>query len=185
MMSPDDVRRIEDSFRSARAARWFGNLLVPRHLRENVWGDLREDYAARFPSAMPRHHARRWLFQQLLTAAPRFVICRLRTEVSISTWLTLLISTVLGLALAYVESRPNWDDTGVLVSGIVISAAMLGWFGSGPYWLMALTAGSWIPLHDIPVIGAYASLMAIVFAFAGTYTGAVMRRAIAGSRRST
>jgi len=157
MTSSDDSqhRGDDDPFRSARAAHWIADLVVPRRLRENVWGDLREEYAARFDHTMPRGHASRWLLRELLAATPRFVVGRLSTEISLRTWLTILTSTSIGIALAYVESRPTWDDMGVLVAGIVFSAAAMGWVGSGFPWLIALAVGAWIPLHDVVVHGGH------------------------------
>ena len=64
-----------------------------------MWGDLEEDYAARFPHAMPTGHARQWFLRQLLASAPRFMVCRLRTEVTFATWCTLLASTAIGIGL--------------------------------------------------------------------------------------
>jgi hypothetical protein len=171
----DHFPDVDNSVHSARAAHWIANLVVPSRLRENVWGDLNEDYAVRFPGVMPRGHASRWLLRQLFSAAPRFVLLRLRTEISILHWFTLLASTLLGISLAYVESRPTWDDTGVLVFAILITTATLGFIGVTRPWFTAFVVGSWIPLHDIVAHGGYASFAAILFAFVGAYGGAAIR----------
>jgi hypothetical protein len=184
---PDDIRRrgIADAFESARVAHWIAALVVPKRLRDDVWGDLREDYTVRFPHGMPRGHASRWLLRQLVAAAPRFAVCRFRTEVSIRNWCAVLTSTLMGLALAYVESRPTWDDMGVLVAGIVIAAATMGWAASRFPWLVALAIGVWIPLHDVVAREGYASLVAIVFALVGAYAGSATRRLLTGPKLST
>ena len=78
---------------------------------------------------------------------------------------------------AYIDSRPTWDDTGLIVGMIVLSAVILGTLGPRRPWLWALAIGVWLPLqaalatHRLP-----ASAAAIVFALVGAYLGASLRR---------
>ena len=90
--------------------------------------------------------------------------------------LFLAAAILLGLCFAYVESRPTWDDTGVLAGAILLSCAILGVLGPQWPWLWAL-AGAPMPLfgfwttHQLP-----ASAIALVFAFVGAFVGAGLRR---------
>lgn len=90
--------------------------------------------------------------------------------------LLFVVSIALGLTFAYVDSRPTWDDTGVLAFAIAISCAMLGYFGPRRPWLWALGVGLWIPAHNILRSGNLQSLLAMAFAFGGAYAGAALRR---------
>ncbi len=168
----------EDPSRLIRLAHWIAKILVPKVFQESFWGDLEEDYAARFPSGMPPRHARQWFLRQLLAATPAFLVCRLRTEIGKLNWTVLLTSTMFGLAFVYLDSRPTWDDTGVLAFGILVATAMLGLTGVGCPWLVAITVGSWIPAYNIAVTLDYASLLALAIAFFGAYSGAALRRVL-------
>lgn len=88
-----------------------------------------------------------------------------------------VVSACLGLFFAYVDSRPTWDDTGVLVAAILLSSAMIGALGPRRAWLWALLIGVPMPIvgflttHQPP-----ASAVAIVFALAGALAGAGLRK---------
>ena len=76
----------------------------------------------------------------------------------------LTISLLAGLFFAYVDSLPNWDDTGILAGMLLLASGLLALLGYRRPWLLALAVGLWIPLHDarifvvliIPFVGAYA-----------------------------
>ena len=51
-----------------------------------------------------------------------------------------------GVGIAYMGSRPHFDDTGVQAGLLVMSAGFLGLMGSDPPWLWALVVGIWTPL---------------------------------------
>jgi hypothetical protein len=85
--------------------------------------------------------------------------------------LLLAAAVVAGLFSAYVDSRPNWDDTGILAFGILIVSGLITLLGARRPWLIALAVGIWIPLHDIFLLHNYGSILALVFAFVGAYGG--------------
>ncbi len=58
-------------------------------------------------------------------------------------------SLAIGAGITYVDSRPNWDDTGVTVAAILVSCGILGAAGPSRPWLWALAVGLWIPLLGI------------------------------------
>ena len=91
--------------------------------------------------------------------------------------LFLFASNALGLFFAYVDSRPTWDDTGVLACGIALAAAIFGALGPRKPWLWALGIGIWMPAHELLTTHRPpASALALVFAFAGAYLGVGLHR---------
>lgn len=90
----------------------------------------------------------------------------------------LAIAVVVGMFFAWVDSRPTWDDTGVLVMAIVLSSAMFAALAPQRPWLIALAVGAWIPLHNIIAGGDWGTAITIVFALVGAYAGSFARRAI-------
>lgn len=38
----------------------------------------------------------------------------------------LVVALILGLLLAFIDSRPNWDDTGIIAFAILISGGVIG-----------------------------------------------------------
>src|SRR5579871_6788053 len=86
------------------------------------------------------------------------------------------IALSLGLILAYVDSRPNWDDTGLIALALFACTALCGVLAPNRPWMWALATGLWIPLLGIAWARNYGSLLAIPFAFAGAYFGMAVRR---------
>jgi hypothetical protein len=87
-----------------------------------------------------------------------------------------VVALGLGLAIAYVDSRPNWDDTGVTAAAILLVCGALGALGPKQPWLWAVAVGLWIPLVGIARSQNYGSLLALAVAFAGAYGGMALRR---------
>jgi hypothetical protein len=85
--------------------------------------------------------------------------------------LLLATAVLAGLFSAYVDSRPTWDDTGILAFGILIVSGLITLLGYRHPWVIALAVGIWIPLHDILSTHNYGSILALVFAFVGAYGG--------------
>ncbi len=84
---------------------------------------------------------------------------------------SLAIAVLLGLSVAYIDTRPHWDDTGISVLMILISAFICGLLSPQKPWLIALAAGIWIPLFNIISNHNFGSLIALIPAFIGAYTG--------------
>jgi hypothetical protein len=82
-----------------------------------------------------------------------------------------------GLLVAYVDSRPSWDDTGVTAMAILVSCGLLGVVSPNRPWLWALAVGLWIPAFAIVLTRNYGSLLALLFAFTGAYAGMALRKA--------
>ena len=92
-----------------------------------------------------------------------------------------LIASVLvlcaGLIIAWIDTRPRWDDTGITAGALAIAAA-LGSFARVPPWLAAVLVAGLILVAELS--GGTGVLLAIPFALAGAYTGAYLcRRTVA------
>lgn len=101
-----------------------------------------------------------------------------RSRVMRDRWLSILapLALILGLAIAYVDSSPGWDDTGVSAAAVLGVSGAFGLLHPGRPWLWALAVGAWIPAFGIVREFNYASLLALVFSFAGAYAGAMVRK---------
>jgi hypothetical protein len=99
-------------------------------------------------------------------------------------WSLLALAIVLGLLIAWVDSRPTWDDTGITIGTILILTGLLGLAIPKYAWLWALAVGLWIPLIEIPPHWVFAPLVALAVAFVGAYLGAFGRRGIDALIRS-
>lgn len=85
------------------------------------------------------------------------------------------MAAIAGLFSLYVDTRPNWDDTGVLAIGILLVCGLLALIGFQRPWLLALVVGAWIPLHGIFITHNYGSIIALIIAFVGAYAGWAFR----------
>ena len=85
------------------------------------------------------------------------------------------VAVVAGLFFAYVDSRPAWDDTGVLAGAILLTCGLIALVGYRHPWLLALAVGAWIPLRGILITHNYGSILALVIAFVGAYAGWAVR----------
>ena len=90
----------------------------------------------------------------------------------------LAVAVLFGLFAAYVDSRPTWDDTGVLAFGLLAGAGLLTLLGYRRPWLLALAVGLWIPLHDIYLSHDWSMLFVLIFPFVGAYAGWAVRLGI-------
>jgi len=94
-------------------------------------------------------------------------------------WILLGVAILMGIGIAYVDSRPHWDDAGVTAGSMLLLSGLLGLLRPERAWLWALALGVWIPLHGItrePSLRALAGGAAILaFPLAGAYTGKLFR----------
>jgi uncharacterized membrane protein len=94
----------------------------------------------------------------------------------------LLLAIALGLAIAWVDSRPHWDDTGITAGCLFLAAALMGFAGPRSPWRWGLGVGLWIPLHlflQHPTLGSATSgCVILAIPMAGAYAGMGVRRAI-------
>ncbi|HLO30322.1 MAG TPA: permease prefix domain 1-containing protein [Anaerolineales bacterium] len=90
----------------------------------------------------------------------------------------LAVAVLAGLFSAYVDSRPTWDDTGILAGGLLLISGLLTLLGHRKPWLIALAVGIWIPLHDIYLSHDLRMLLVLLFPLVGAYAGWAFRLGI-------
>ena len=93
-----------------------------------------------------------------------------------------LVATALGvgLTIAFIDSRPTWDDTAITVGALfTVTAAIAAIAGRRP-WLWGLLVGIWIPIFEIRPGGPVAPLAALVFSLIGSLLGWVVGQFLRG-----
>lgn len=85
------------------------------------------------------------------------------------------VAIMSGLFLTYVDASPNWDDTGLLVIGLVLTAGLFTALGHTRPWLIALAVGFWIPLRYIFLNQDFSMLIVLLFPIIGAYAGWAIR----------
>ena len=88
-----------------------------------------------------------------------------------------LIAMGTGLAIAWIDSRPRWDDTGITVGLLVLASAVFGALRPAKPWVWGLAVGVWIPLIGIGHRNPSA-LLALAAALFGAYLGAILRKTL-------
>ena len=91
----------------------------------------------------------------------------------------LAIAVLVGMTIAYVDSRPTWDDTGITACTMLLAAGLFGLMAPRQPWRWALAIGIWIPLHALEQkrsLGALVMLAVLAFPLMGAYGGMALRR---------
>jgi len=90
-----------------------------------------------------------------------------------------LLAVAAGFFIAWVDSRPSWDDAGITAGMIFLTAALFGALrpSRAPVWALAI--GAWVPLFGIALHHNFGSLLGLAVAFLGAYAGALTRRFVA------
>ena len=60
----------------------------------------------------------------------------------------LALAILTGLFIAFVDSRPTWDDTGITAGALLLSSGLFTLLGYRRPWLIALAIGLWTPLYE-------------------------------------
>jgi hypothetical protein len=83
-----------------------------------------------------------------------------------------------GLFIAFVDSRPNWDDTGVTVFALLVVSGLLGMLAPKRPWVWAFLVGIWLPLYYLVTALNFSVLITLLFPFLGAYAGMLVRNLI-------
>lgn len=87
-----------------------------------------------------------------------------------------VMSIGIGLAIAYLDSQPNWDDTGITATMLLLMAALVSGISARRPWLWAILIGVWTPLLEFSSAG-WAGLAALGVAAVGATAGYLLVRA--------
>ncbi len=81
---------------------------------------------------------------------------------------------VAGCAIAFMDTRPAWDDTGV-TAGALLVASGLAALGGVRWWLAAMLVAGPLLAVEIRSLG-WGAVLVFAFALAGAGIGAVARK---------
>jgi hypothetical protein len=84
------------------------------------------------------------------------------------------IGLVVGLGIGYVDSRPNWDDTGITAGAVFLVAAVLAAARPSVSWLTGLSVGLPVLAMNALLHSNYGSAIAVVISLAGSGVGYVV-----------
>jgi len=92
--------------------------------------------------------------------------------------LLLGIAVLAGLFSLYIDTRPTWDDTGILVGGLLLVSGLLTLLGHRRPWLIALAVGIWIPVFETFKTHDFMMLVVLLIPLIGAYGGWLVRLGI-------
>jgi uncharacterized membrane protein len=95
--------------------------------------------------------------------------------------LAAVVAVVFGTCIAYVDSRPTWDDAGVTALALVIAAGLIS-AGRPSRWLpIGAIVGLPVVASNVARFGRWDSVIAVAFALIGAAVGFAVGR---GMRRT-
>lgn len=164
----------------SRSGRVYGVLLLayPREFRRRFGGEMAQAFKDSCRDAELRGGALGVMMLWVRTMPDLMSTAIVeRSRAVRSRWLfaLILLSLALGFAIAYVDSSPGWDDTGVSAATVLGVSGLFGLLYSARPWLWGLAVGAWIPIFGIVTEFNHPFLLALVFSFAGAYAGATVR----------
>ena len=90
----------------------------------------------------------------------------------------LVFAVSCGLVIAFIDTRPKWDDTGITVFALLVGSGLIGLLTDRRPWLYALAVGIWLPLWYLITAHNPTLLVTLVFPFIGEYIGWALRLAL-------
>ena len=85
--------------------------------------------------------------------------------------LTVLFASIFGIAIAWIDSQPSWDDSGISAFMVLLVSMLAAYMAKRKPWLIALAVGAWIPLYGIIFAQNFGSLLSLLPGIIGAYTG--------------
>jgi hypothetical protein len=95
----------------------------------------------------------------------------------VGTGVLVALALALGLMIAFADSSPGWDSTGITAGGLLLAGGTAAFQGRHRPWLWALLVGLPTPAIEIGPGGSTGSLLALAFASAGAVIGWALARA--------
>jgi hypothetical protein len=93
-------------------------------------------------------------------------------------WICLVLAVMAGLFIGWVDSRPTWDDAGITAAAIFAVTFVLGAAMPNRAWVWAVAVGGCVIVFNFILYKNLGSALGMVFAFAGAYAGAFVRKAV-------
>lgn len=90
---------------------------------------------------------------------------------------TLGVALALGATMAWIDTRPGFDDTGVIAGLVILSALACTALGRAPIVAVALIVGGAIPAAHLALGQGAASWIALLPALLGAGAGGAAREA--------
>jgi len=81
------------------------------------------------------------------------------------------IALLVGLGIAYVDTRVTWDDAGITAGAVFLAAAGLAALRPRMFWLTGLGVGLPVLGMNVVLHSNYGSAMAVVIALVGAGVG--------------
>jgi hypothetical protein len=106
------------------------------------------------------------------------VIMRARVPLGV-----VLLALVIGVVIAYVDSRASWDDAGVTAAALFITSAVLAAISPRAAWLIGFVVGLPVLAFNIALHGNFGAVMGIVVSLVGAGVGHLIGKTI--GRRET
>ncbi len=97
-------------------------------------------------------------------------------SIKLKFWILLLVALVMGLLIGWIDTRPDWDDSGIIVGAILLGSGLLGAVMPSRAWVWGLIVGGCILLLGLVLNHNLVEWPALVIAFVGAYTGVLVRR---------
>jgi hypothetical protein len=86
------------------------------------------------------------------------------------------VASVAGIAIAWLDSRPGFDATGITVVSLAVASAAIGFVAGRSPWLWARLVGAPTPLLEVPASRDAGPLAALAVAAVGALAGWAARR---------
>jgi hypothetical protein len=96
--------------------------------------------------------------------------------------LAFIVSGTGGLAIAWVDASPGWDDTGITAGLLLVVACVAAGVSGRRPWLWAILVGVPTPFVELAGGGDPAAPAALAFAAVGAAAGFLVARAIRPTR---
>ena len=94
------------------------------------------------------------------------------------------VAVAAGLSIAFIDSRPNWDDTAIIVFALLVAGGILGLLIKRRPWLYALALGVWLPLWEGITSRNFSTLIVLIFPFIGVYAGWILSQVVRKSQHT-
>jgi len=86
-----------------------------------------------------------------------------------------ILGFLAGAGIAFVDTRPTWDDAGVTAAAVFLVAATVGAARPRLFWIGGLAVGLPVLAWNVLLHGNYGSAIAVVIALVGAGVGAALR----------